>query len=72
MAEFTVILLYPDWLNESGSDTYTWAGKADSPDQAIEWANESAREDNGLGQADTPFDTIAVIRGYVKFAQHTQ
>lgn len=69
-ARFTVILLYPESMNATGSETYTWVGCAPSAEDALCHAREAARTDNGLNPEDGPvFPTIAVIDGHPQFLE---
>lgn len=69
-ARFTVILLYPDLLNNTGSETYTWVGTAANPDQAVKQARASAFQDLGFEiDADLRFPLIAVLEGEARFCE---
>lgn len=69
-ASFTVILLYPESMNSTGSETYTWVGCALGAEDALCHAREAAYTDNGLDpEGDAIFPTIAVIKGRVQFLE---
>jgi hypothetical protein len=63
---YTVILLYPESMNATGTgtETYTWAGPASNPEQAIKQARAKACQDNDFDPVcDRLFPLISVLEG---------
>ena len=68
LTTYTVILLYPESMNATGTETYTWAGPAGSPEQAIEQARTKACQDNDYDPVcDRLFPLISVLEGSARF-----
>lgn len=68
LTTYTVILLYPEPMNSTGSETYTWVGAATDPDHALAQARYEAYRDNGLEPADDlQFPLIGVLENSPRF-----
>jgi hypothetical protein len=67
---FTVVLLYPDYMNESGTETYSWSGHATDLQTAIEAAQADAvaAQDEWIEHRQPDdFAVLAALEGICKF-----
>lgn len=68
---FTVVLLYPDYMNESGTETYSWSGHAPDLQTAIAAAQAAAVADNSQDTDSiddtTDFALLIALEGICKF-----
>lgn len=60
---FTVVLRYPEYMNESNANTYSWTGFA--PDMQAAVAIAQAEAEGGLNPAD--FELLIALEGICKF-----
>ena len=67
MREYTVLLLYPDYIaDEFGKETYIAWVEAGDPEQAVQFAQKDASRHTGWedGELDD-FHPLMVIKGHV-------
>lgn len=65
--KYSVLLLYPDYMNNSGHETYYDLLKANTPENAIEQAQRNAAQANGMDNEQyEDFAALLVIRGHHK------
>lgn len=62
MQPFTVIVLYPDYLQASGSDTFCECAVASTPDEALSRVQQMAAAENEI-ENPLDFALIAVFAG---------
>jgi hypothetical protein len=66
MRDYSVLLLYPDYLNDSGTETYYDWTEAETSEQAIEDVQRMAKEKNPEVEDHTDFAVLLVLQGHIE------
>lgn len=69
MNKYTVIILYPDYMQDSGRETFTAHVVAANPDDALSMSRRQACDANSDQEIDDPTD-FALLAVYLGHHEH--